>query len=302
MIAQKGLWQNPQQPTVFIDFGAGKVYALPDNSDEVITFADLKELIQKLRPAVVVADNYPRSTLLQITEMATNKITFLKYKQLRKVAEARRLNGLKKSNKNDALIIRQLYYHSPEDFTCLFHLPEELPVRLELGIWRKTAAVVKLYKSDSTTPSKEVKDMLTTAKRVLKRLSIKIHIMALSLPLYRLASEELGLKGPTLAYIISYDYQDFIKLGRDKLYRKYQLTHGKKKYRTFKSQLLYMIANNAVLNKNPRYIATYVRLNKKYRDQGRRNARNMAVWGVAQKIVEDLRRIARKIEQMQLAQ
>jgi hypothetical protein len=80
------------------------------------------------------------------------------------------------------------------------------------------------------------------------------------------------------------------------------LTHGKKKYRTFKSQLLYMIANNAVLNKNPRYIATYVRLNKKYRDQGRRNARNMAVWGVAQKIVEDLRRIARKIEQMQLAQ
>jgi hypothetical protein len=42
MIAQKGLWQNPQQPTVFIDFGAGKVYALPDNSDEVLTFADLK--------------------------------------------------------------------------------------------------------------------------------------------------------------------------------------------------------------------------------------------------------------------
>jgi hypothetical protein len=42
-------------------------------------------------------------------------------------------------------------------------------------------------------------------RRYAERLATRIHEKAMELPLYRMAIERLGLKGPALAYIISHD-------------------------------------------------------------------------------------------------
>ncbi len=48
---------------VFVDFGHGGVYALPEDGGEVVVFNDFLEMFGKMRPRVVVADSYPRRLL-----------------------------------------------------------------------------------------------------------------------------------------------------------------------------------------------------------------------------------------------
>jgi hypothetical protein len=44
---------------VFIDFGRSKIFAVADDSDEVLVFNNLVELAESLRPEVIVLDNLP---------------------------------------------------------------------------------------------------------------------------------------------------------------------------------------------------------------------------------------------------
>jgi hypothetical protein len=39
---------------VFVDFGRNKVYALEDDGDEVMVFDDFAEMVEKLKPSVVL--------------------------------------------------------------------------------------------------------------------------------------------------------------------------------------------------------------------------------------------------------
>jgi hypothetical protein len=48
---------------VFVDFGRNRVYALPEDGEEVVVFGDFLEMFGRLRPRVVVADSYPRKLL-----------------------------------------------------------------------------------------------------------------------------------------------------------------------------------------------------------------------------------------------
>jgi hypothetical protein len=45
----------------FIDFGRNKIFAVTDDSDEVLVFNNLAELAEKLKPAVIVLDSLPRN-------------------------------------------------------------------------------------------------------------------------------------------------------------------------------------------------------------------------------------------------
>jgi SpoU rRNA methylase family enzyme len=67
---------------VFIDFGRNRVYALPEDGEEVMVFNDFLEMFEKLRPTIVVADSYPRK--LQPTITRLGGATFLRLKDLKK--------------------------------------------------------------------------------------------------------------------------------------------------------------------------------------------------------------------------
>jgi hypothetical protein len=54
---------------VFVDFGHGRVYALPEDGEEVMVFDGLLEMFGKLRPRVVVADSYLRRLLPTMTRL-----------------------------------------------------------------------------------------------------------------------------------------------------------------------------------------------------------------------------------------
>jgi len=84
---------------VFVDFGLGRVYALPEDGDEVVVFNDFLEMFEKLRPRVVVADSYPRRLLPTITRLGG--ATFLRLRDLKKLSEERNNNGHIKTDEND---------------------------------------------------------------------------------------------------------------------------------------------------------------------------------------------------------
>ena len=84
---------------VFVDFGLGRVYALPEDGDEVVVFNDFLEMFEKLRPRVVVADSYPRRLLPTITRLGG--ATFLRLRDLKKLSEERNNNGHIKTGEND---------------------------------------------------------------------------------------------------------------------------------------------------------------------------------------------------------
>jgi hypothetical protein len=70
---------------VFIDFGRGRVYALPEDGEEVMVFNDFLEMFDRLRPRVVVADSYPSK--LQATITRLGGATFLRLRDLKKLSE-----------------------------------------------------------------------------------------------------------------------------------------------------------------------------------------------------------------------
>ncbi|MDT7878231.1 MAG: hypothetical protein RQ862_06715 [Candidatus Caldarchaeales archaeon] len=84
---------------VFVDFGHGGVYALPEDGGEEVVFNDFLEMFGKLRPKIVVADSYPRKLLQTIKRLGG--ATFLRLRDLKKLSEERNNNDLWKTDEND---------------------------------------------------------------------------------------------------------------------------------------------------------------------------------------------------------
>jgi SpoU rRNA methylase family enzyme len=109
---------------VFVDFGLGRVYALPEDGQEVMVFNDFLEMFEKLRPTIVVADDYPSK--LQATITRLDGATFLRLRDLKKLSEERRNNGLRKTDENDVKALREMFYKTPDLFQPLYASPVEL--------------------------------------------------------------------------------------------------------------------------------------------------------------------------------
>jgi hypothetical protein len=79
----------------------------------------------------------------------------------------------------------------------------------------------------------------------------------MELPLYSMAVERLGLKGPSLTYIVSHDSIVFKTLSRTGLERRYELFRRPWRGRGLRSQLLIGLAYATVTNRNQRYLTIY---------------------------------------------
>jgi hypothetical protein len=84
---------------VFVDFGRNGVYALPEGGGEVVVFGGFLEMFGRLRPRVVVADSYPRK--LQPTITRLGGATSPRLRDLKKLSEERRNNGVRETDEND---------------------------------------------------------------------------------------------------------------------------------------------------------------------------------------------------------
>jgi hypothetical protein len=92
-------WIGGEVSGVFVDFGRGRVYALPEDGEEVMVFDGLLEMFEGLRPKMVVADSYLRRLLPTMTRLGG--ATSLRLGDLKAVSEVRRNNGLRKTDEND---------------------------------------------------------------------------------------------------------------------------------------------------------------------------------------------------------
>jgi hypothetical protein len=275
--------------TVFLDFGRSKIFAVTDDSDEVLVFNNLTELAEKLNPAVIVLDSLPGKLQNMAAELAKTGIVFLRLKDLKKLSEERKNNGVKKSDENDVVVLKTLFRRNSDDFQPLFETPEELTIRSLTELWLQMTSLKKSSKQARTTTDDQLAvEIHRTQKRVVERLAEEIHEKALKLPLYRLTNEKLGLRGPTLAYILSHDWA-FKALNSDKLQVRYQLVPLRRR-RSKRSRLLIMLANTAVLNNHPRYRPIFEKYMVKF--QGQRYAYWKAVLRVARRILRDLRLLA----------
>jgi hypothetical protein len=214
---------------VFIDFGRNRVYALPEDGQEVMVFNDFLEMFEKLRPTIVVADSYPRK--LQPTITRLDGATFLRLRDLKKLSEERNNNGLRKTDENDVKTLREMFYKTPDLFQPLYTSPLELEVRALTELWVELAGIKKAAKyARSTTDDPLAVETHKILRRYTERLATRIHERAMELPLYRMAVERLGLKGPALAYIISHDGFALKALCRDRLVFRFQMT-GRRRHK-----------------------------------------------------------------------
>jgi hypothetical protein len=270
---------------VFVDFGRNKVYALEDDGDEVMVFDDFADMVEKLKPSVVVADDYPRKLLPILANLAANGITFLKLKDPKLLGEARRRYGYRKSDENDVKLVRQIR-HTDNIQTQKLN-PDEITVKALTELWVQMTDVKKNSKQARTSINHPLAEEIHRAnRRFIEKLAEEIHKEALKLPLYRLTEEKLGLRGPTLAYLLSHDGWAFKTLNSDKLQVRYQLVPLRRR-RSKRSRLLIMLANTAVLNNHPRYRPIFEKYMVKF--QGQRYAYWKAVLRVARRILRDLR-------------
>ena len=276
--------------TVFVDFGRNKIFALTDDSDEVSVFNNLVELVERLRPTVIVLDNLPGKLQSIAAELAKTGITFLRLEDLRKLSEERKNNGLRKSDENDVVMLKTLFRRNPDIFQPLFETPDELIVRELTELWFQEAFLKKVSKQARTTTSHPVAtEIQKTHRRHVEKLAEEIHREALKLPLYRLAFECLELKGPALAHLISHDEFALKTFPRDKLLRRYHLLPPFHRWNK-KSRLLLMLANTAVIHKHPRYYNVYLHYIEKFKDKPRKHWK--ATFRVARRILVDLKRLA----------
>jgi hypothetical protein len=270
---------------VFIDFGRNRVYALPEDGEEVMVFNDFLEMFEKLRPTIVVADSYPRK--LQPTITRLDRAAFLRLRDLKKLSEERRNNGLRKTDENDVKALREMFYKAPGLFQPLHTSPVELEVRALTELWVELAGIKRAAKNTRTTTDDP---LAVEIHRVLRRytegLATRIHERALELPLYRMVVERLGLKGPALAYIISHDTIVFKTLSRTGLETRYELFRRRWRGRGLRSQLLIRLAYATVTHRNQRYLAIY----ESYRRRGKKHWQ--ATLRVAKRILRDIRRLA----------
>jgi hypothetical protein len=275
---------------VFIDFGRGRVYALPGDGEEVVVFNDFLEMFDRLRPRVVVADSYPSK--LQATITRLGGATFLRLRDLKKLCEERRNNGLRKTDENDVKALREMFYKTPDLFQPLYTSPVELEVRALTELWVELAGIKRAAKNTRTTTNDPLAvETHRTLQRYAYRLATRIHEKAMELPLYRMAVERLGLKGATLAYIISHDTTSFKTLSRTGLETRYELFRRPWRGRGLRSQLLILLANIMILNKHHRYLAVY----ESYRRSGKK--RWQAILRVAKRILRDIRRLAMEAQE-----
>jgi hypothetical protein len=275
---------------VFVDFGRNRVYALPEDGEEVIVFNDFLEMFEKLRPRVVVADSYPRKLLPTMTRL--DGAMFLRLRDLKKLSEARKNNGLRKTDENDVKALRQIFYEAPDLFQPLYTSPLELEVRALTELWVELAGIKKAAKYARTTTNDPLAvETHRVLRRYTERLATRIHEKAMGIELYRMAVERLGLKGPALAYIISHDTISFKTLSRTGLETRYELFQRSWKGRKLRSKLLIMLAYAVVLRKHSRYLAVY----KEYRQRGKNNWQ--AFLRVAKKILRDVRRLAMEAQE-----
>jgi hypothetical protein len=275
---------------VFVDFGRGRVYALPEDGEEVMVFNEFLGMFGRLRPRVVVADSYPRK--LQPTITRLGGATFLRLGDLKAVSEVRRNNGLRKTDENDVKALRQMFYKAPGLFQPLYTSPVELEVRALTELWVEPAGIKRAAKYMRTTTNDPlVVETHKILRRYTERLATRIHERALELPLYRMAVERLGLKGPALAYIISRDTIVFKTLSRTGLERRYELFRRPWRGRGLRSQLLMQLAYATVTNRNQKYLSVY----ESYRRKGKKHWQ--AILRVAKRILRDIRRLAMEAQE-----
>ena len=275
---------------VFIDFGRNRVYALPEDCEEVMVFNDFLEMFDRLRPTMVVADSYPRKLLPTITRL--DGATFLRLMDLKKLSNERRNNGLRKTDENDVKALRQIFLGRPDLFQPLYTSPVELEVRALTELWVELAGIKRAAKYARSTIDDPLADEAhKILRRYAERLSTRIHERAMELPLYRMAVERLGLRGPALAYIVSHDSISFKTLSRTGLETRYELFRRPWKGRGLRSRLLILLANVMVLNKHRRYLAVY----ECCRRRGKKHWQ--AILRVAKRILRDVRRLGMEAQE-----
>ncbi len=279
-----------------MDFGRNKVYALTDDGEDVSTFDNLVDLVERLSPTIIVVDSLPNKLQNTAAELAKTGIVFLRLLNLKKVSEERENNGVRKTDENDIRLLRTLYQRHPELFQPLFISPEELEIRVLTELWVEVAGMKKTSKrARTTTDNPVVVKINKILQNSVNELSKEIHEKALNLPLYRMAVEELSLKGPALAYIIAHDSTALKLLPQDRLTFRYQMT-GRRRHRrrNTRSRLLIMLANTAVLNKHSRYHEVYHKYFERFKAEGRKKAYWKAVLRVAERILKDLHSLAKR--------
>ncbi len=191
-----------------------------------------------------------------------------------------------KSDENDVRLLRTLYRRQPELFQPLFTSPGELEVRVLTELWVELAGQKKSAKLARTTTENPVAvETYRAVRRLVERLAEEIHEEALKLPLYRRAFEELGLKGPALAYIVSHDAFALGTLPRDKLMIRYEMVDRRRRSRKLRSQLLVLLAMTAVRHKHPKYYDIY----QHYRNKNKKHW--SAILRVAERILQDLKQL-----------
>jgi hypothetical protein len=280
---------------VFLDFGRNKIFAITDDSDEVLVFNNIAELAERLRPAVIVLDSLPGKFQVTAAELAKTGVTFLRLKVLKKLFEERMKNGIQKSNENDVVLLRTLFRRNSDGFQPLFTTPEELIVRELTEEWATFTLMKKVSKQKRTATNHPLAIKAhRTLQNIVDEFSEEIHREALKLPLYRLTVERLGLKGPALAHLISHDEFALKTFPRDRLLRRYHLLPPFRRWNK-RSRLLLILANSTVLNKHPRYYGVYLRYIKKFKDRSRKHWK--ATLRVARRIIMDLKRLARENKQ-----
>jgi hypothetical protein len=284
---------------VFVDFGRNKVYALEDDGNEVMVFEDFAEMVETLRPSVVVADDYPRKLLPILANLAANGITFLKLKDPKLLADARKIHGCIKSDENDVKLLKQIRPGNNIETQTLN--PDEVSVRALTELWVQMTDLKKNSKQARTSINHPLaREIHRENRRLVEKLAEEIHKEALKLPLYRLVFEQLGLKGPALAYLVSHDGWALRTLPRDKLILRFQMT-GRRRYkgRKTRSKLLIMLATSTVLNKHPRYHEVYRRYFEKFEAEGnnRKKAHWKAILRVAEKILRHMHSLAKNTKQ-----
>jgi hypothetical protein len=275
---------------VFVDFGRNRVYALPEDGEEVMVFNDFLEMFEKLRPTIVVADSYPRKLLQTMTRFSG--ATFLRLRDLKKLSEERRNNGLRKTDENDVKALRQIFLGRPDLFQPLYTSPVELEVRALTELWVELAGIKRAAKyTRTTTVDSLAAETHKILRRYTERLATRIHERALELPLYRMAVERLGLKGPALAYIVSHDSIIFKTLSRTGLETRYELFRRPWRGRGLRSQLLVRLAYATITHRNQKYLAIY----ENCRRRGKKHWQ--AILRVAKRILRDIRRLAMEVQE-----
>jgi len=183
--------------------------------------------------------------------------------------------------------LREMFYKAPGLFQPLYASPVELEVRALTELWVEMAGIKRAAKyARTTTDDPLAVETHRTLQRYADRLAFRIHEKAMELPLYRMAVERLGLKGPSLAYIVSHDSIVFKTLSRTGLETHYELFRRPWRGRGLRSQLLVRLAYATITHRNQRYLAIY----ECYRRRGKK--RWQAILRVAKRILRDIRRLA----------